>query len=402
MRVSTANQNDISVANLQRRQREMLDSQQSMTTLKRVNRASDDPTAAARAERALALESRTVASQRAVEASRNAMSSTESALGDASTVMQQARDALVAGGNATYSDDERVSLAKSLRTLRSQLLTIANRGDGAGGYLFSGQGSSSPPFVDAPAGVQFRGQSGQIGVGDDEPLALTVDGQATWLSAPTGNGVFETRAVTQNGTGWIDTGSVTNPSALTGDPYSVTFNVTGTAPNTTTTYSVLRNGVATAVTNAPFVSGQAIEVDGQSFTISGAPAAGDRFDLVPSTPTLNIFAVLDRAATELETPRRNGGQITQTVTTALRDIDSSMARISAQRSATGEALSRIETATDRLDSVKLQAQTERSQAEDLDMVEAISNFTQQQTNYETALKSYSSVQKLSLFNYLNL
>jgi flagellar hook-associated protein 3 FlgL len=402
MRVSTANQHDQSVANLQRRQREMLDSQQQMTTLKRVNRASDDPTAAARAERALALQARSTASQRAVEASKNAMQLTESTLGDASELLQQARETLVAAGNASYSDAERISLAKALRAQRTQLLTLANRGDGSGGYLFAGQGSSNPPFVDAPGGVQFRGVTGQIGVGSDEPLALTLDGQATWTASLTGNGVFETRATTQTGTAWIDAGRVSNPGALTGDPYSLTFSVTGTAPNTTTTFSVLRNGNPTALTNVTYESGRAIEIDGQSFNISGTPANGDRFDIVPSTPTLNVFDMLERAAVALETPLRNGGQITQTATLALRDIDQSMGRIFAQRSQAGETLQRIASADDRLESVKLQAQTERSQAEDLDMTEAVSNFQLQQTSYEVALKSYASVQKLSLFQYLNL
>lgn len=402
MRVSTANQHDQSVNNLQRRQREMLDSQQQMTTLKRVNRASDDPTAAARAERALALHARSTASQRAIEASKSAMQLTESTLGDASELLQQAREILVASGNASYSDAERISLAKALRAQRTQLLSLANRGDGSGGYLFAGQGASNPPFVDAPGGVQFRGINGQIGVGSDEPLALTLDGEATWTASPTGNGVFETRATTQTGTAWIDAGRVSDPSALTGDPYSLSFTVTGTAPNTTTTYSVLRNGAATALTNVAYESGRAIEIDGQSFTISGTPAQGDRFDLVPSTPTLNVFDMLERAAVALETPLRNGGQITQTTTLALRDIDQAMGRIFAQRSQTGETLQRIDSANDRLESVKLQAQTERSQAEDLDMTEAVSNFQLQQTSYEVALKSYASVQKLSLFQYLNL
>ncbi|HEU4457994.1 MAG TPA: flagellar hook-associated protein FlgL, partial [Methylibium sp.] len=307
MRVSTANQHEIAVANLQRRQREMLDSQQQMTTLKRVNRASDDPTAAARAERALALESRSTASQRAVEASKNAMQLAEGTLGDAGELLQQVRENLVAAGNASYSDAERLSLAKSLREKRTQLLSLANRGDGAGGYLFAGQGASNPPFVDAPSGVQFRGVSGQIGVGGDEPLALTLDGQATWTTAPTGNGVFETRATTQAGTAWIDAGRVSDPSALTGDPYSLSFAVTGTAPNTTTTYTVLRDGNPTALTNVPYESGRAIEIDGQSVTVTGAPANGDRFDLAPATPTLNVFDMIERVARALETPLRNGG-----------------------------------------------------------------------------------------------
>ena len=83
MRVSTANTYDASIEQLQRRQQQLQEGQLQLTSMKRVNRASDDPTAAARAERALALETRSEASQRAVDASRNAMTLGESALGDA-------------------------------------------------------------------------------------------------------------------------------------------------------------------------------------------------------------------------------------------------------------------------------------------------------------------------------
>jgi flagellar hook-associated protein 3 FlgL len=68
----------------------------------------------------------------------------------------------------------------------------------------------------------------------------------------------------------------------------------------------------------------------------------------------------------------------------------------------GDALNRIDGVTSRLDTIKLQAGVERSNAEDLDMVHAISEFQNQQTGYDAALKSYSMVQRMSLFQYLNV
>jgi flagellar hook-associated protein 3 FlgL len=396
MRVSTANAYESGIDQLQRRQQQLQESQLQLTSGKRVNRASDDPTAAARAERALALETRSEASQRAVDASRNAMTLGESALGDAEELLQQVREALVAAGNGSYSDAERRSLALNVRQIRTQLFSIANRADGSGGYVFGAQGSSAPPFVDTPTGVQFRGTAGQTGVASGESLPVTLDGPAAWLQARTGNGVFETRATTQNGTAWIDAGQVSDPQALTGEPYSLTFAVSGGV----TTYTVLRDGNPTALTNVPYESGKAVEVDGQSFTLSGAPADGDRFDLAPSTATLNVFDMLDRAATELESPLRNSGQISQTAVQALRDVDASLSRLQSQRALAGETLNRIDGVEERLAALKLGAKTERSNAEDLDMVDAISKFETQQTGYQAALQSYSMVQRLSLFQYI--
>ncbi len=397
MRLSTANTYDAAIEQLQRRQRALSETQTQLTSGKRVNRASDDPTAAARAERALAVEVRSVASQRAVDASRSAMTLGESALGDAAELLQQAREALVAAGNGSYTDAERRSQALSLREIRKQLFAIANRADGAGSYLFGGQGSSLPPFADTPTGVQFRGAAGQTDVASGESLPITLDGPATWLQARSGNGVFETRALAQTGQAWIDVGQVGDPTAVTGDPYTVEFSVDAAG---TTTYSVLRDGNPTALTNVAYASGQAIEIDGLSFTITGQPADADGFEVVPASATLNLFEVLDRSAGALETPLQNGGQVMQAVTFGLRDIDASLGRLQQQRSQAGETLKRIDGVENRLSALELDAKIERSAAEDLDMVEAISNFQAQQTGYDAALKSYSLVQKLSLFQYI--
>ncbi len=396
-RLSTANTYDSTVGQLIRRQNELGEAQQQLTSGKRVNKPSDDPTAAGRAERALASVSRVDASQRAVEASKALMSQSESALGDAGELLQQAREALVAAGSGSFGDAERKIQADHLRGLRQQLLAVANRSDGAQGYLFAGQGSSQPPFIDAPGAVQFRGPPGETLVAGSEGLPVSIDGAASWLSARTGNGVFETRVVASTGGAWIDSGSVTDPAALTGSTYDVQFSVVaGTA-----TYSVLKDGLATPQANVPYTPGTAIQVDGMAVTISGAPANGDDFQMRPSTSTLSVFDVLDKAVTELSTPLRRASQVNQSNAENLRNIDQVMTRLQSTRSAVGETLNRIDGVSDRLGGLKLQGQEERSSAEDLDMVQAISDFQNKQSGYDAALKSYSMVQRLSLFQYIN-
>lgn len=397
MRVSTANSFDASVDSLIKRQTQLATAQEQLTTGKRVNRASDDPAAAARAERALAAEKHTDAVQRAVNASQNAMQLSESALGDASDLLQQIREAMVAAGNGSYSDQERRAQADKIAGLRMQLLAVANRQDGAGAYLFGGQSPDHAPFLDAAGGVTYQGTAGQIDAASGDPLPLTVDGRAAWVSARTGNGVFTTAPNAANtGQSWVDTGRVTDPSRLTGDSYSIVFAVSGGV----TTYSVLQNGAPTAIAGVPYVSGRAIEIDGLSATVTGVPADTDSFELAPSTADLNIFDQIDAAVAALNTPLRTPSQIAQTNSTYLAAVDSAMAQMQSVRAQVGETLGRIDSATGRLDDLRLAAQTDRSNAEGLDMVKAISDFQNKQTGYDAALKSYSLVQKMSLFNYI--
>ena len=299
MRISTANSYDNAIDSLTRRQRALSESQEQLTSLKRVNRASDDPTAAARAERALATLQRTQSELRGVEASRVAMTQIEGALGEGGELLQQAREAIVSAGNGSYSDAERKVLAQQIRAVREQLLAAANRGDGSGGYLFGGQGSATPPFVDGAGGVTCNGEAGRTQAATRDDLPLNADGQAIWLATP------------------------------------------------------------------------------------------------------DVFKLLADAATDLETTGRTQAQIASTNAAALQDIDAVLGRVQLARSEAGEVLNRIDGVASRLGDEKVAAKTERSNAEDLNMVEALSDFQNQQTSYDAALKSYALVQRMSLFTYLS-
>lgn len=307
MRITSAFAFDSSLANLQRRQAALAESQQQLTSGKRVLKASDDPAAAAQAERAAAAASRAESQQRALAASRNAMQLAEGALGDAGELLQQARELVVSAGNASYTDAQRRTVGEALRGLRNDLLAVANRTDGTGRYLFGGQGAGSAPLVETPGGVAYAANSGSLAAPLDGDAPLSVDGRAAWLEAPD-------------------------------------------AAN------------------------------------AGAP--------------VSVFDVLDAAVNDLLTTGRTSAQVGQTVSTALAGIDVAAGNLGAWRSRAGEALNRADTIGARLSQAKLDAERDRSEAEDLDMLTAISDFQNRQTGYDAALKTYSMVQRMSLFDYL--
>jgi flagellar hook-associated protein 3 FlgL len=397
MRVSTASRYETAVDNLQRRQRDMAQAQEQMTNGKRINQPSDDPTGAARAERAYIAGMRISSEQRSVAASRNAMTLAESALGQAGDVLQSARETLVNAGNGSYSPSERAAQANQLTQLRSQLLALANQSDGAGGYLFGGQGATTVPFLDTPGGVVAAGTGGQAQLSSTEQMPITVDGQSIWLSARSGNGVFVTAsAPTNTGTGWIDAGTVTAPAQLTGESYAIQFNDNAG----TLSYSVLRGGQSIGIDDVPYQAGAAITVDGMSLHIKGSPVPGDGFTIEPAKPDLNAFEALDRAISTLKNPDANAGQLAQAVNSGLRDLDAVMGHLQAARAQTGAELTRLDGIDGRNQDRALWAKSVQADAEDLDMVQAISTFQNQQTGYQAALQSYAMVQRLSLFDYV--
>lgn len=408
-RISTAQSQEASLRALQRRQADLQRAQDRLVGGLRVARPSDDPAAVARAERALADQSRSEGLLRSVEASRTAMSLVESTMGQAIDLMQSARDTLVAAGNGAYGTGERQTLAEHLRQVRGQLKTLANAQNTEGHFLFGGLGGEVSPFVDSGGAVIFQGQAGEAGASLSESLPLAVDGQSIWLGARTGNGVFQTSAQTQSGSAaWIGTGEVSDPGALalaSGERYEITFD----SPTQFSIAHVDAGGASVPYPDAAsnshaYTPGQAIRsLPGMSLMISGTAVAGDKFTVQPSTADLSVFDALDRVIDVLGAPASqavNAGQRNQVVQAGLNDVDQVLANFQLARSRAGEALNRFDNLESRTDSRILADKGIRSQAVDLDLAEGASDVATRQTVYQAALQSYSMVRKLSLFDYL--
>jgi flagellar hook-associated protein 3 FlgL len=395
MRLGTANTYDNTLANLTSRQADLAGLQEKLSAGKKVVRASDDPTGAAQAERALTRTARVDTEQRALNLQRNSMSVAESTLGDATDLLQRFRELVVSAGDAAYSATNRNSIADEMTSLRDQVFSYANKQDSNGIPLFGGLGSAALAFTDATAGVAFNGIPGQRA---STPVSIpgAMDGQAVWMNVPTGNGVFTVGlAGTNTGTLWTDPGTVVTPSAVTGDNYSVTFNVVGGV----TTYDVVNTTTAASVAaGQPYVDGQAIQFDGLSFTAHGAPANGDTVQIAPSTRS-DLFKVLDAAIAGIK-GSSNGNRLTQNINLALAQVDTGMDRLRSARGQAGELLNRADIIDGNQQNKTTQLAADRSRAEDMDMVKGISEFQTQQTGYSAALQTYAQVQKLSLFNFL--
>ena len=401
-RLSTANQYDVAVRNIGQRQTSLSNLQENLTSGKRVVRASDDPVAAAQAERALTRLSRNETDLRALDMQRNTMMLAESALGAAGDAMQEFRQLVVSAGNGAYTQTERDAIVQQLVGLRDQILGYANSKDANGQPLFQALGSAEAPFTGTATTVNFAGLPGQHASGNTQ-IAKVLDGDAAWMSVPTGNGVFEVaRSATNTGNVWADVGQVTDPSALTGNDYRITFSVVGGV----TTYDVTNTTTsATLLSGQPYTTPTTIAFDGMSLKLTGAPAANDSFDVKPSQPS-NVFAVLENAIGAIRDARNpdgstNSGSLTHGIGRGLNEIDAAMNRLQASRGMAGDLLNRADRIEGDLDTRAVQLEDDRSRAEDLDMIKGISDFQNQQAGYEAALKSYASVQKLSLFNFIS-
>ncbi len=412
-RVSTANQYDSALRNVSQRQNALSSLQEHLTAGKRVVRASDDPVAAAQAERAMTRIERVQTEQRALELQRNAIAQAETSLGEAIGLVQELRQLTVNAGSGTLTPQDRRTIAMQIQSLRDQLFTVANRKDTNGLPLFNGLGSALAPFLGplSPApDYKFDGLPGQS-YGTDVGIPLTLDGDAAFLFQPQRDGVYHASisstmpADRQFGSTSIRT---TDPAQVTGDNYQIVFSGVGpgATPGTlTATYTI--TNTTTMVSDPPvtvpdFPADKPLTIGintipGLSFEIKGTPADGDTLDLAPSS---SIFSVVDTAVREI-TNAANSNAAAQAVGQALANIDRGLERLHASRGFAGELLNRADRITGNQETRNIQLHEDRSRAEDLDMIKGVSDFQNQQVGYEAALKSYSMTQKLSLFNFIS-
>lgn len=302
-RISTATAFDRALDAMQQRRTEMMQSQAQMASGLRVNRPSDDPAAAGQAERLRAQNARLDAEKRMVDFARTSLQQAEGAVGTAIDESQNARELLVQSMNGTLNAQDRANIAQQLRGVRDNLLAIANRPDGAGGFVFGGAGTSAAPFADGPS-VTYNPQGGQRSVAVDPSLAISQDGASAFLNLKTASG------------------------------------------NTT------------------------------------------------------LFQALDDAISLLENPAATPAQLSGGLKQAVDGVDAGLDRLSLVRTKIGEDLRTVDTHQNLIESDGAALTARLSDLVDLDYAKAISDYQGNQTALEAAMKTYSQISKMSLFQYL--
>jgi flagellar hook-associated protein 3 FlgL len=453
-RLGSANAYDNALRNLQNRQTSLSNLQENLTSGKKITSASDDPTGAAQAERAMNRIARISTDQRALEAQKNSIAMAEGTLGDITNALQNFRELVVGAGNGSHTAAERATIAVQLTGLRDQILTLANTKDSNGLPLFAALGSALKPFVGPQSTAPdytFDGLPGQSASGS-YAIPFTLDGESAFMNQPARDAVFNVTlgnsSITPNGpipttrglltdnivvtdnaivasTATLSVASAVAPAVGPEYPtYTVAFSNVTANPLTgmsTVDYTITEtppvSGAFATTTSAPYKTGETTKIaiagiPGLSINVTGTPPITDKVtgatvigspangDTITITPKPSVFSVLDTAITDIG-KATNANGASQAIAQALKNIDTGMARVSAVRGQAGDLLGRADRITATNEKRNIEQEGNRSRAEDLDMIKGLSDFQNQQTGYQAALQSYAQVQKLSLFNYIS-
>lgn len=424
-RYSTATLYTNTINQLSKQQKDLSDQIEHVSAKRKVLRASDDPVSAAQAERARTRMSRLETDQRALDAQTASITYGESSLGEVVDALQKFRSLTIDAGNGTFTQTERDALVQQMESLRSQILGYANRTDSNGLPLFRGLDSKEEIIAGK---YNYDGQPGQQG-SNAYGIASSLDGALAFMNGSTGNGVLAVElgveatptttppTYTPNqGKAWSTVGSIKDPSAAAAFTGTQTIQFVVDASGATT-YSVVDssgNPVMNAetppapMTNLAYKSGDAIRIGGMDMVITGVPANGDGFTVKQSERT-DLFSVMDSAiATARNSGKMDGktafGELAHGLAKAQAEIDTALNRVSTVRSYAGDLMAQSDRIGETLLARNEQMAAQRAAAEDMndsEYIAAISRLQNQQVTVSAAMQSYASIQKLSLFNFIN-
>lgn len=402
MRISTKSMYETGIARISDLQGGLSKMHQQLATGRRILTPSDDPVASARVYDVS--QSKAANTQYATnrENVKFALQREEGVLQSVTQLLQDVKVMIVAAGNAAYSDAERRDMGGELQSRLEEMMSLANSDDGMGGYLFAGYKTATQPFSRSGGAVVYGGDQGErmLQVGLSRTMAFADHGAAVFNQARTGNGSFATAAAASNaGTGVISGGSVTDSSQLAGHDYRIAFTVNAGV----TTYDVIDDttGLPVSTGNA-YASGDAIEFDGMRFDISGAPADGDSFSVVPSTAQ-SMFTSMQNLIDTLMTPGSgpaSSARLNNGLMVAHANFDNALDHILSVRASVGSRLKELDALDNNGATADLQYSQHLSELQDLDYAKAISSLMQQQTTLDAAQQSFVKISGMSLFNYL--
>ncbi|MEG1051043.1 MAG: flagellar hook-associated protein FlgL [Janthinobacterium sp.] len=413
MRISTRMIYDQGSSQLNNLQGALNRTQMQLSSNRRNLTPADDPIASARALEVT--QSQSINTQFVTNRSnaKNFLSQEELALASTTSLIADVKDLVLKAGNPALKDVDRDTLAKELEGRLTDLLGIANTADGAGGYLFSGYKSTTQPFSQTPTGATYSGDQGQreLQVGSARYLPTSDAGSTVFENNMTGNGKFKATPDAGNfargGAGIISSGTVTDPSALTGHKYEINFSVTGTGEAAVTTYTISDTTLGQTIPNpavpVPYKAGEAINFDGQQVVLTGKPANQDSFTLEPSAKE-SLFTTVKNLIGVLRQPGSgDAGQarLTNGLNAAHNILDTAYDNVLSVRADVGARMKELDYLGSAGDDLDIQYATTLSDLQDLDMVKAISNFSQQQVTLQAAQKTFTSISGLSLFNYIS-
>ncbi|TMO44814.1 flagellar hook-associated protein 3 [Pseudoalteromonas sp. S4389] len=384
--------------------------QEQVNTQKRVLTAADDPSATARA---LLYSDRIQGNEqftKNITMLNSRLTTEESVLQNIKGALESAYTLSIQAGNGAYSDIDREGIAEEVKALQSTVLDLMNAKTEDGKYIFSGYQDNTPSYTfNSTSGrYEYGGDQGQhkIKVAEGVEIKSSDNGFDTFekvnarLNVASNNGTVSGGItsskiyVTEQGD--FDSFHKSNYNAdpaAAANANTLSFITTTGTPNT---YVVQQAGVT--IGSGSFDEGK-INFKGMQVTID--PVANGQVDVDLEAPQKeNALNTLDDLIAGLTDPNLTQEEFDQVLADAVVQLNNAKNQVSLVQAGLGGRLNTAKKIEESNSDLDINNKAAKAELVELDMAEAITELTKQETALQASQATFGRLANLSLFDYL--
>lgn len=407
MRISTNQLYDRSIQSILDGQGDLSDIQQRLASGKKLLRPSDDPVGAAKVIRLTEDLDQITQFKRNNDNLTSILEEQEAVMRNITSSVQRARQLAIQAGNGVLSEQDRIAISIEIGEIRDEVFDLMNTRNAAGEYIFAGFQAQSPAFTYDPNAVGNK----YVFQGDEGVNEIQVSPSVRLAGNDSGKTVFENvfaRLKSSITGGSAASAKVSIPFQKEFDQFHVQNYDAVTAANNNFRITVNGAGNQVTVTNIGtganfgtfnFTSGSPFSFNGLQFDVSAGP--GDTVDFTLEPPQKkNLAQTLDDFFSALNDTTISDDAYAEALDDALIGMDNGLNTLSAAISSVGGRLNVAESIYESNLDLEIAAKSARSDIQDVDYAQAVSDLSRQETALQAAQSTFSRVTGLTLFDYI--
>ena len=337
----------------------------------------------------------------------NQLALEDSVLKQVTELIQRVQELTIQAGSGVQTHEDRQFIALEIEARFGELMSLVNVTNSNGQFLFSGFKGSSPPFASIDGQIRYEGDAGQrrVQVDRGQFVETSDSGERVFMQIPSSF----TRATLEQGA--TDTATVRQLQVIDQEALDAVFpeklmiefqdpSLSGGVANFTVR-RVSDQRPVEGLENIPYPGPESIEVGGLSFIVDGSPQMGDQF-VIATTQLQSIFDTVKGVADGLHDTdaAKDPDAFKLLIERTIAGLNGASDRLLSVRAEVGARFNSLSAAKDLHQDISLQLHEVRSNIEDLDFAEAVSNLAFQSFVLEAAQQSFIRINGLSLFNRL--
>ncbi|MFT5118359.1 MAG: flagellar hook-associated protein 3 FlgL [Kiritimatiellia bacterium] len=419
MRISNLHIYNLANNSMAEANKEIVKTQQQLSTGKRVLTAADDPVAATRIQQLTDNMSMIEQYNKNIAFAEDNLATEEAALTSVTNLVQRMKELAVQAGNtASLSETEYDVLATEVDARLEELVSIANTRNANGDYIFAGYKSQTPAFSgDNVNGFRYMGDEGtnKIKVDNNTFVESSHSGKSIFVDVPSVENTIIT-SVNPNNRSMppisISIGEVVDQQAYDDfypEDIVITFNDDTNVSPPVKNFTVTEKSTGKIIAeNQAYVAGAELVYNGVSVRITGNPASadtganlnGDQL-FVNSTSTQDVLTTLMRfrdAMQAVDGTQASRDLVAASVATTLDNLSHLENSVSKTVTDIGTRMNTLDNTKEQHLDTELVSKIILSDLRDLDYAEAASRLSSQTLILQAAQASFLRISELNLFS----